>query len=198
MDLLDALADVWTDAPEWEPVWEARIEDYGWRWDEGKTLLYDGDGSRVTKEQWNAYRNSSRCRDCGTRCEMNRGGSGVAGRSFRVCDACAPLDGARIVEHRSRRCDPRPGFISHWTVAADCLDCGWQVWTERFKGEAPSMELEPTPAEVIDADIARHARPHYVGHWGDPHEIAEHDDLVRAQAKRRANYRRTNHENGSL
>lgn len=94
---------------EWEPVWEPRLEDFGWRFAEAGSVLYDGDGSKVTPAQWKAYLDGARCRDCGRKCEMNQGGA-IGGRSFRVCDACASLDACLTRQH-----DRGPEWhVSHW------------------------------------------------------------------------------------
>lgn len=103
------LADFEETRIEWEPVWEPRLEDFGWRFAEAGSVLYDGDGSKVTKEQWKAYLDGARCRDCGRKCEMNQGGA-VGGRSFRVCNDCASLDACLTREH-----DRGPEWhVSHW------------------------------------------------------------------------------------
>jgi hypothetical protein len=108
-DLLDALADVWTDAPEWVPVYK--------RWDMDPLV-------RALTEE--------RCRDCGRKAGHNQGGSDHTG-IFMVCDDCATLDACLIRKH-----DRGP----EW----------------------------------------------HVSHWGDMHRADEHDELARAQAKRRRAY----------
>ena len=85
-DLLDALADVWTDAPEWEPLLK--------RWDADPLV------NAVTEE---------RCRDCGKKAGFNQGGSGREGM-FMVCDDCASLDACTTRQH-----DRGPEWhVSHW------------------------------------------------------------------------------------
>lgn len=96
---------------EWAPIWEPTIEDFGWHWeDEGLSgLPLLGDDSKITKAQWASFLKAARCRDCGRSCAMNQGGA-RDGRSFRVCDDCASLDGCLTREH-----DRGPEWhVSHW------------------------------------------------------------------------------------
>ncbi|MGO2112570.1 MAG: hypothetical protein ACTH31_13255, partial [Pseudoclavibacter sp.] len=142
---------------------------------------------------WKAHKRDhpDRCRDCGSTSALNQGGSvsPVGATLMLVCDPCAALDGARIVEHHARRCDPRPDTsLPHWTIAADCANCTWTVWDERFVEDGEPMQVEPTPADVIDAQIALHRQPRWVSLWGATHPLEQHDQLVAAQARRRDAY----------
>lgn len=155
-DLLEALADVWTDAPEWEPIYAPRGE--------------------VDKL----------CRDCGARTPYNRGGCGpdLPG-SFTVCDECAKLDGARV-----RSCTPvaerRPAHVGHEMWECAHCACGWWSFDEYWHDDG---EWRAFTADEIADMLATHAIPRYVSRWGvAPYPIAEHEELVRAQAKRRRAY----------
>lgn len=99
---------------EWEPVWERRIQDMGWRWSdesrgEGATIPLHEDGTRVTREEWSAYVSRGLCRDCGVKCSYNQGGASSGGL-YQVCDDCAQLDGCLTRQH-----DRGPEWhVSHW------------------------------------------------------------------------------------
>lgn len=113
-DLLDALADVWTDAPEWVPVYAER----------GEPDKY--------------------CRDCGARTPYNRGGCGphLPG-SFTVCDECAKLDGARI-RTCSPVAERRRAHVGHEQWECAHCDCGWwsfdQYWHDDGEWRAFTAE----------------------------------------------------------
>lgn len=170
---------------DWSPVWEKSVTDFGWHMGESATALHDDD-TPVSKDEWKRYINSGRCRDCGTVCAFNQGGADRAG-SFRICDACSLLDGAHVVEHRSKKCEPRE--IWNNMIVAECLDCSWYEQAERFVRDG-TMEREPVPAEEVESAIAEHHVARYAARWGTQHEIADHEGLLQAQAKRRSLYLR--------
>ena len=85
-DLLDSLAGLWDDTPQWTPVYK--------RWSDDPLV-------RAIRDE--------RCRDCGRKAEYNQGGSDHVG-IFMVCDDCASLDRCLTREH-----DRGPEWhVSHW------------------------------------------------------------------------------------
>lgn len=126
-----------------------------------------------------------RCRDCGRKAAYNQGGANRLG-SFMVCDGCAQIDGCSL-----QVCNPYPVWCSdrgtRIELAAMCEDCPWWLDAKRWDDDGEWVLL--TPEEVADM-VAEHATPRHVSRWGMTHPPGKHDDLVRAQGKRRADYLR--------
>jgi hypothetical protein len=120
------------------------------------------------------------CGLCGTKCSFNQGGS----RTGAVCDACALIDSCRLV-----CCEPvaerRKAHIGVDQFECAHCDCGWWQFETYWHDEGEYRLY--TPEEVTDM-LAEHAIPRHVSHWGMSHPPEKHDDLVKAQAKRRAAY----------
>lgn len=123
------------------------------------------------------------CRDCGCKTAYSQGGADRDGH-YAVCDDCAQLDNCRISVHEITE-ERRPGEYGRTEVAR--CSCGWWLWAEHWADEGEWREL--TPEQITDL-LAGHLRPRHVSRWGKEHEIAEHDRLVEAQARRRAAYLR--------
>jgi len=125
-----------------------------------------------------------RCRDCGRKAAYNQGGATPGVGSYMVCDGCADIDGCRL-----QVCNPYPVWCSdrgtHTELAAMCEDCPWWLPAKHW-GDGGEWRLL-TADEVTDM-LAEHAAPRHVSHWGHSHPPGKHDDMVRAQAKRRAAY----------
>lgn len=98
-------------ALDWAPVYEVGLAAMGWTATENGVVL-DSDGAGVSKPEWNAFIASGRCRDCGKSGATNQGGV-EAGVAYRVCDPCAQLDDARLVDHPNTDLD-RPLWLSRW------------------------------------------------------------------------------------
>lgn len=124
-----------------------------------------------------------RCRDCGVKVSwMTGGGSRPGLGSFQVCEDCAQLDACRL-----RCCEPvaerrraKVG-VDQWECAH--CDCGWWEFETYWHDEG---EHRSYTAEEITDMLAEHAIPRHVSHWGKSHFVTVHDDLVKAQARRRA------------
>lgn len=147
------------------------------------TLLFDLDDFEETRTEWVplGWNDGMLCGLCGRKTTMNQGGSDVG----PVCDACAAIDRCRL-----RCCTPvverRPSMFGHEREeSAHCDDCGWFLLLERWTDDGELKQY--TPEELTDL-LAQHAEPRHVTHWGMTHPPAQHDALVKAQAKRRAAY----------
>lgn len=137
----------------------------------------------LEEPEWVVVGEWGRCGLCGTKCSFNQGGTTTGA----VCDDCAQVDGCSIREHNpivERRPSP---FSMSTDQVAHCDNCGWWVNADHRNDDGDWVPL--TGDEVLDL-CAEHARPRHTSHWGVSHEIAQHDALVAAQAKRRANYRK--------
>lgn len=162
--------------PAWAPIYHSRG---GWE-NRGVTA------TESTPEEWKAYRDAVRCRDCGSRRfphTLGCGGAGAAG-IFDVCDGCAELDGCHEWEH-----SPEVGRFPHplgykVDVLARC-SCGWFVMEpQRVYSKEPV-----TPDQILDA-IAEHVQYTHASRWGCSHKAEDHGRLVDEREKRRAAYRR--------
>jgi hypothetical protein len=137
----------------------------------------DSGNGGFTKETWAAWRKEhpERCRDCGTTHKINAGGS-----NGWMCDDCAEID-----QCRDLNCTPvlERRTVANFTVdeLAHCDNCHWFIhdrsaWDDEFD------------AEDLSDELANHARPRHVSHWGKSHLIGEHDRLIRERSKRRSQY----------
>lgn len=145
--------------------------------------LFELEDYEETRTEWVILGDWDRCGLCGTRVRgMNQGGSltGV------VCDDCAQIDSCRIRDHEAFVVREHERNHTRALVVARCLFCAWWLNGDRWTGD----RWVPLTVDEVVAAIAVHVRPRHTSHWGMSHEIADHDRLVAAQAKRRAAYLR--------
>jgi hypothetical protein len=143
------------------------------------STLFDLDDFEETRPEWVLVGEWGRCGLCGTKCSYNQGGT----RTGAVCDGCAQVDLCTIRPH-----DPvierRPSSLNSALVeVAHCSRCGW--WVLEHYRDDDGNDVAYTPDELLDM-CSVHVAPRHTSHWGFSHEIADHDRLVAAQAKRRA------------
>lgn len=153
--------------------------------------LLDLLGDWTDQREWVILGSWELCGLCGAKTSMNQGGS----RTGVVCNDCAKIDSCTVRPHdpiAERR--PDRSFPTTRTQIAHCVHCGWTVDETYWSDEGEWVPY--TPDELMDL-MAHHARPRHTSHWGETHEIADHDALVRAQTKRRENYWRQ-HESTDL
>lgn len=146
--------------------------------------LFDLDDFTETRTEWVSLGwLPDRCGLCGVKCSMNQGGTDVG----MVCDGCAQIDRCRIREHEAVVCRSTARGTVLGRLVARCLHCSWRLAESRWE-EGASV---PRTVEEVAAAMVEHVRPKHTSHWGESHEITAHDELVAAQAKRRASYLRT-------
>lgn len=143
--------------------------------------MFDLEDFPETRTEWVVLGDWDRCGLCGTRTRgCNQGGT----RTGKVCDDCAQIDSCRLV-----CCEPvaerRPARVGVDQFECAHCACGWWAFETYWHDEG---EHRPYTAEEVADLLAEHAQPRHVSHWGHAHPPSRHDELVRAQAKRRAAY----------
>lgn len=92
--------------------------------------------------------------------------------------------------------DGKPVTKAEWKIyldAARCRDCGRRcAMNQGGAGEGHGFRVCDDCAQLDGCLTRKHDRgpDWHVSHWGDSHPAADHDRLVKAQAKRRAAYLR--------
>lgn len=166
-------------AEAWEPVWLPQVPE------ECRVRRADGPDDFVEGFDYKAWQKANPyvCRDCGVQCGYNQGGSRGPAQAFMLCDDCAEIDGCRVVDHVIVL---EPGMTrNQYPAIAHCTGCGWWLDSHMWTG---AEHVLMTDAD-IEAAAAKHRGQRHSSRWGrGGHEISEHDGLVAARERRRANY----------